>query len=46
MPRGVPWRSAGAALAYLHMGALGPKRVVFATDGRVLPIPASLEDNE
>ena len=36
----------GAASAYLHMGAPGPKRAVFATDGRVLPMPATLEDNE
>ncbi|MEW7979159.1 MAG: hypothetical protein AB2813_04965 [Candidatus Sedimenticola endophacoides] len=36
----------GAASAYLHMGALGPKRAVFADDGRVLPMPASLQDNE
>lgn len=35
----------GAASAYLHLGALGPKRVVFSEDGGVLPMPATVEDN-
>ncbi|MBZ0192688.1 MAG: hypothetical protein K8F34_13505 [Candidatus Kuenenia stuttgartiensis] len=35
----------GAASAYLHMGALGPKRVEFSDDGKVLHMPARLLDN-
>ncbi|MDR4498193.1 MAG: hypothetical protein MRK02_09780 [Candidatus Scalindua sp.] len=35
----------GAASAYLHMGALGPKRVEFGDNGKVLPMPARLLDN-
>jgi carboxypeptidase C (cathepsin A) len=36
----------GAASAYLHMGALGPKRVVFNSDGTAPPPPARIVDNE
>jgi len=36
----------GAASAYLHVGALGPRRVEFAPDGTLLPPPARLVDNE
>jgi carboxypeptidase C (cathepsin A) len=36
----------GAASAYLHVGALGPRRVKFAPDGTLLPPPARLVDNE
>jgi carboxypeptidase C (cathepsin A) len=35
----------GAASAYLHMGAVGPTRVVFADDGNLLPPPVQLADN-
>lgn len=35
----------GAASAYLHLGALGPRRVVFNTDGTVPPMPARIIDN-
>ena len=35
----------GAASAFLHLGALGPKRAVFLPDGRVPPAPARLDDN-
>ena len=35
----------GAASAYLHLGALGPQRVVFNADGTVPSIPASIVDN-
>ena len=35
----------GAASAYLHMGALGPRRVVFNQDGTVPPMPARIVDN-
>lgn len=35
----------GAASAYLHMGALGPKQVEFENDGKVPPMPARLRDN-
>jgi carboxypeptidase C (cathepsin A) len=35
----------GAAAAFLHLGALGPKRVVFLADGRTPPPPARLETN-
>ncbi len=35
----------GAASAYLHMGALGPRRVVFREDGTPPPPPVSLQDN-
>lgn len=35
----------GAASAYLHMGALGPRRVVFADDGSVPPGPAAVVAN-
>jgi carboxypeptidase C (cathepsin A) len=36
----------GAASAFLHVGALGPRRVRFAPDGTLLPPPARLVDNE
>ena len=36
----------GAASAYLHVGALGPRRVKFAPDGTLLPPPSRLVDNE
>lgn len=36
----------GAASAYLHVGALGPRRVALAGDGTLLPPPTSLVDNE
>lgn len=35
----------GAASAYLHLGALGPRRVVFNEDGTVPPMPAKILDN-
>ena len=35
----------GASSAYLHLGALGPKRVVFNEDGTVPPMPARITDN-
>lgn len=35
----------GAASAYLHMGAMGPKRVVFETDGGLPKPPVRIEDN-
>ena len=35
----------GAASAYLHLGALGPQRVVFNADGTVPPMPARIVDN-
>lgn len=35
----------GAASAYLHVGALGTRRVAFAPDGQVLPPPTRLIDN-
>lgn len=35
----------GASSAYLHLGALGPRRVGFAADGTPLPPPARLVDN-
>jgi len=35
----------GAASAYLHLGALGPKRVAFTDDGSTPPAPADLVDN-
>ena len=36
----------GAASAYLHVGALGPERVLFQTSGATLPPPARLVENE
>jgi carboxypeptidase C (cathepsin A) len=36
----------GAASAYLHLGALGPRRLVFAPDGTIPSPPAQLVDNE
>jgi carboxypeptidase C (cathepsin A) len=35
----------GAASAYLHMGALGPKRVYFATNGSLPKPPVRIVDN-
>ena len=35
----------GAASAYLHIGALGTRRVAFAEDGTLLPPPTHLVDN-
>ncbi|SEN19915.1 S10 family peptidase [Nitrosomonas marina] len=35
----------GAASAYLHLGALGPKRVVFDKGGVIAPPPARIADN-
>ena len=35
----------GAASAYLHMAAVGPRRVVFCDDGTMPPPPAQLADN-
>ena len=35
----------GAASAYLHVGALGTRRVPFASDGNTLPPPTRLMDN-
>lgn len=35
----------GAASAYLHMGAMGPKRVVFETEGGLPKPPVQIEDN-
>jgi len=35
----------GAASAYLHLGAMGPKRVVLANDGVPPPPPARLAEN-
>jgi len=35
----------GAASAYLHLGALGPRRVAFNDDGTVAPAPPRLVDN-
>ena len=36
----------GASSAYLHVGAVGPRRVAFAADGAALPPPTRLIDNE
>lgn len=36
----------GASSAYLHMGALGPKRVAFGHDGSLLAPPARLVGNQ
>ena len=35
----------GSSSVYLHIGGIGPKRVVFGKQGEVLPPPAVLEDN-
>ncbi|MEO1042752.1 MAG: hypothetical protein AAFX52_10700 [Pseudomonadota bacterium] len=35
----------GAASVYLHMGAVGPKRIVFAENGDLAPPPVVIEDN-
>lgn len=35
----------GAASAYLHLGALGPKRVQFSDQGQLLPPPVQIVDN-
>ncbi len=36
----------GAASAFLHMGAVGPKRVVFPPDGTLPTMPPKLVENE
>jgi carboxypeptidase C (cathepsin A) len=36
----------GSSSVWLHLGALGPRRVLFGPDGETKPPPASLEDNE
>lgn len=36
----------GAASAYLHMGAVGPKRVAFPPDGTLPTMPPKLVENE
>ena len=36
----------GAAAAYLHLGAMGPKRVAFGDDGSIPPPPGRLVANE
>ena len=36
----------GASSAYLHMGAVGPSRVVFPADGSLPPMPPRLVANE
>ena len=36
----------GAASAYLHMGALGPRRVVFGQTGELLEPPACVVENQ
>src|SRR4249919_140543 len=36
----------GASSAYLHMGAVGPQRVDFPSDGTLPEMPARLVDNE
>jgi carboxypeptidase C (cathepsin A) len=35
----------GAAAVYLHLGAIGPRRVVFNDDGTLPPAPASMAEN-
>lgn len=35
----------GASSVYLHLGAVGPRRVNFAADGSALPPPSRLVDN-
>jgi carboxypeptidase C (cathepsin A) len=35
----------GASSVYLHLGAVGPRRVAFAEDGSTLPPPSRLVDN-
>lgn len=36
----------GSSSVWLHMGTLGPRRVVFGDEGEPLPPPAKLADNE
>lgn len=36
----------GAASAYLHLGAIGPERVVFNSDGSIPPPPCQLANND
>jgi len=36
----------GASSAYLHVGAVGPRRVVFGDEGQVPPPPVALTSNE
>jgi len=35
----------GAASAYLHVGAIGPRRICFTDTGKPLPPPTMMEDN-
>lgn len=35
----------GSASVWLHMGALGPRRVVMSAEGETLPPPGALQDN-
>jgi len=36
----------GAASVYLHMGAVGPRRIEFPEDGSMPPVPAKIVDND
>lgn len=36
----------GSSSVWLHMGALGPRRVAFGVEGEVLPPPGRIVDNE
>jgi len=36
----------GAASAWVHFGAMGPKRIKLTEEGEILPPPFSFEDNE
>lgn len=36
----------GSSSVWLHMGAFGPRRVAFTEDGKALPPPAKLVENE
>ncbi len=36
----------GSSSVWLHMGALGPRRVAYGTDGEPLPPPSKVIDNE
>ena len=36
----------GASSAFLHLGAVGPRRVAFPADGSPPPMPPRLVDNE
>lgn len=35
----------GSSSVWLHMGAMGPRRVKFGPEGEMLPVPAELVDN-